>query len=320
MSRTTKIWLGIAVVLILIGGLLFVGVMSMLKWDFTKLSTTKYETNEYVISEDFSSIAVNTETANIVFVPTADAACSVTCYEQTNMKHTVSVKDGVLTVEVVDTRKWYEYVGINFTSPKLTVTLPAGEYTALTLHTDTGSVEIPKELSFGSMELSGHTGKMTNRASVVGNMKIQTTTGGIRVEGVSAGSLALSVSTGAIYVSDVAVSGEASINVSTGKTVLTRVTCGSLTSKGSTGDLHMEDVIATDRFSIERDTGDVRFTHCDAAEISVRTDTGNVKGSLRTPKVFDVHTDTGRKEYPNTATGGRCEIRTDTGNIQITLD
>lgn len=320
MSRATKIWLGIAVALILIGGFLFVGAMSMLKWDFTKLSTVKYETNEYVIGEDFSSIAVNTETATVVFVPTTDATCSVMCYEQTNMKHTVSVRDGVLTVEVTDMRKWYEYIGINFTSPKLTVAIPAGEYAALTLHTDTGSVEIPKEFSFESMDISGHTGKITNRASVTGEMKIQTTTGGIRVEGVSAGSLALSVSTGAIYVTDVRVSGNASVNVSTGKTVLTRVTCKDLTSKGSTGDLHMEDVIATGRFSIERDTGDVRFTHCDAAEISVRTDTGDVKGSLRTPKVFDVHTDTGRKEYPNTVTGGKCEIRTDTGNIQITLD
>lgn len=320
MSRTTKIWLGIAVALILIGGLLFVGVMSMLKWDFTKLSTVKYETNTHEISEGFSSIAVNTETANIVFVPTADAACSVVCHEQTNMKHAVSVKDGVLTIEVVDTRKWYEYIGISFTSPKLTVTIPAGEYASLALHTDTGSVEIAKDFSFESMDVSGHTGTVTNHASVAGEMRIKTTTGGIRVEGTSAGSLALSVSTGAIYVSDVAVLGDASFNVSTGRTVLTRVTCGSLTSKGSTGDIHLEDVIASGRFSIERDTGDVRFSHCDAAEISVCTDTGDVKGSFRSPKVFDVHTDTGRREYPNTVTGGTCEIRTDTGDIQITLD
>ena len=81
----------------------------------------------------------------------------------------------------------------------------------------------------------------------------------------------------------------------------------------------MEDVIATQSFDIERDTGGVTFTFCDAEQITVETDTGNVKGSLLSDKVFTVDTDTGRVNVPQTQTGGRCEISTDTGNIIIEI-
>lgn len=44
MSRTAKIWLITAASLVLVGCVLFVGVMSTLAWDFTKLSTVRYGT------------------------------------------------------------------------------------------------------------------------------------------------------------------------------------------------------------------------------------------------------------------------------------
>ena len=72
-------------------------------------------------------------------------------------------------------------------------------------------------------------------------------------------------------------------------------------------------------FSIERSTGDVRFTDCDAAEICVKTDTGDVTGSLLSDKVFITNTDTGSVNVPETISGGKCEIITDTGDIKITI-
>ena len=59
----TKIWLIAATVLILIGAILFVGIMTALKWDFGKLSTTQFESNNYSIEEDFNSISINSTTA-----------------------------------------------------------------------------------------------------------------------------------------------------------------------------------------------------------------------------------------------------------------
>ncbi|MBQ3893898.1 MAG: DUF4097 family beta strand repeat protein, partial [Clostridia bacterium] len=77
--------------------------------------------------------------------------------------------------------------------------------------------------------------------------------------------------------------------------------------------------IASGRFDIERDTGDVKFDRCDAAEIKVETDTGDVTGTLLTEKVFITKTDTGKVSVPSAASGGRCEIETDTGDIKISI-
>jgi len=75
----------------------------------------------------------------------------------------------------------------------------------------------------------------------------------------------------------------------------------------------------TDEKQEESDTGDVKFDGCDAAEIFVETDTGDVKGSLLTDKIFIVQTDTGSVDVPKTATGGKCEITTSTGDINISI-
>ena len=50
MSKGVKIWLIIAACLIVVGAIIFTGVMSVLKWDFKKLSTAKYQTNTYQIT------------------------------------------------------------------------------------------------------------------------------------------------------------------------------------------------------------------------------------------------------------------------------
>lgn len=319
MRTRTKVWLIIAASFVLVGGIIFGGVMSMHKWDFTKLSTVKYETNDYEITESFKSISIITNTADVVFVPSENSKTSVVCHEQKNMKHSVTVQNGKLVIEVVDTRKWYEYIGINFGTPKITVYIPQGEYGALFVKSSTGNVEIPTEFKFENIDILESTGNVTNYASASENIIIKTSTGNIRVENVSAGTLDLSVSTGGITVSNVTCEGNVKINVSTGKTNLTNIECKNVMSNGNTGAISLKNVIAAEKFSIERSTGDVKFDGCDAAEIFVKTDTGDVTGSLLSNKIFVVEADTGSVDVPKTATGGKCEITTDTGDINISI-
>ena len=319
MRTRTKVWLIIAASFVLVGGIIFGGVMSMHKWDFTKLSTVKYETNDYEITESFKSISIITNTADVVFVPSENTKTSVVCHEHKNMKHSVTVQNGKLVIEVVDTRKWYEYIGINFGSPKITVYIPQGEYGALFVKSSTGNVEIPTEFKFENIDILERTGNVTNYASASENIIIKTSTGNIRVENVSAGTLDLSVATGGITVSNVTCEGNVKINVSTGKTNLTNIECKNVMSNGNTGAISLKNVIAAEKLSIERSTGDVKFNGCDATEIFVKTDTGDVTGSLLSNKIFVVEADTGSVDVPKTATGGKCEITTDTGDINISI-
>ncbi len=301
MRTKTKVWLIIAASLVLIGCILFAGVMTTLGWDFTKLATVKYETNTYEISEAFDGIFVNTDTADIHFAPSDNEICKVICYEPDNAKHSVIIQDGTLTIDVVAKKEWYDYIGVNFGSPKITVYLPKAEYASLFIKGSTADVEIPKDFNFKSVDIS-------------------LSTGDISIENISADNLDLTVSTGNVTVSNVICEGDTNIKVSTGKTKLTNIECKNFITSGSTGDISLKNVIAAEKLSIKRSTGDVIFDGSDAADIFVETDTGDVSGSLLTDKVFITQTDTGRVELPKTTTGGKCEINTDTGDIKITTN
>ncbi len=319
MRKKTKIWLIAATACVLAGGIVFGGVMTMCKWDFSKLSTVRFQTTEHVLENAYTDISIATDTADIVLVPADDANGSVVCYEQDKVQHTVAVRDGTLVIEVEDNRKWYEYIGISFHTPKITVRIPQGAYGALTIRCSTGDVEIPREFTFESVDVTESTGNVIHNAAVANTLKVKTDTGDIRVQNVFAGTLDLSVSTGKIEVTDVVCTQDARVHVSTGKTYITNLQCQNLISDGNTGDMYLTNVIAAQKFSLQRSTGDVRLDGCDATEIFVKTSTGDVKGSLLSDKVFITHTDTGRVNVPASATGGKCEITTSTGDIDVTV-
>ena len=281
MSKATKIWLTVAASLVLLGIIIFTAIMTVNHWDFIKLSTEEFETRTYEFNEDFNSILISTDTAEIVFLPSENDKCRVVCYEPDSGRHDVTVKDGKLSITWMVRKKWYEHIGITVGSPKITVYLPHNEYVSLSIKESTGDVSILNNFKFDSIDIA-------------------VSTGDINIENLTAGSIG--------------------IKVSTGDTFLTNVTCESLASTGSTGDITMSGVIASGKFSIERSTGDVKFDKCDASEIYVKTDTGDVGGSLLSEKIFFPESDTGKIDVPKTTSGGKCEITTDTGDIKIRIN
>jgi len=300
MRNITRRWLIAAAVLVVFGCILFAAVMTVYGWDVSALSTETYETNTYAVSEAFDGIRMETDTADIEFLLSSDGSCSVVCYEEATAKHTVKVIDGTLTVRVVDTRSWYDHINIMTETPKITVYLSKTAYAFLSIDESTGDVEIPKGFSFD-------------------RLNIEASTGDIRAEGVTAGSMEISLSTGSVTLADIACAGDLSIRVSTGDTNITDTVCGNLTSRGSTGMISMTNVFTEEMISIERSTGDVHFDGCDAAEIYVETDTGDVTGTLLSDKIFLAKSDTGSVDVPESTRGGKCEIITDTGDIRIEI-
>ena len=125
----------LATILTLTGLIMFGCVFVASGFDFSKLSAAKYDTATYEISEDFNSISIDTNIADINILPSDTDECRVVCFERQNSPHSVSVEDGKLTVKLVDNRKWYEYIEIfNFTTPKITVYLPADSYKSLSIY------------------------------------------------------------------------------------------------------------------------------------------------------------------------------------------
>ena len=320
MSEKTKHWLLAAGALVLLGCILFAGTLAAQGWDITKLSTTSFETNTYAVSERFRDIEITTDTADVAFAASEDGTCRVVCREAENAKHSVEVRNDTLTIENNPQNSWYARIGCSFDTPQITVYLPQTQYRALAISGSTGNADIPKEFAFECAEITLNTGSADFAASVSRTAKITTTTGNIRAQNISAGALELSATTGAVEISGVRCQNSLTANVTTGAVRMRDVSCGSLASSGDVGSITLENVVAAGAISIERSTGHVAFDACDAEELHVKTDTGSVTGSLLSDKIFFAESDVGSVNVPKTTTGGICEITTDTGAIEMTVE
>lgn len=318
MSKAKKNWLIAAAVLVAAGLLLFAAVMTVNHWDFSKLGTAEYETYTYKITEDFRSIEIYTETADLLFAVSEDGACRVDFYVPESVTHSAEVKNGTLTVQTSE-KNWNMEFGIHYQSPKVTVYLPKTAYALLSVEETTGDIEIPKEFQFESVDISLSTGDVGFCASASGAVNITATTGAITVEHGTVGALALSASTGEITVSGVTCQNELTANVTTGTVTVTDTACRNLVSYGTTGEVFLTRMLAAGKITVERSTGDVRFEAADAAELFVKTATGDVSGTLLTEKIFFAESSTGSIRVPRTTTGGTCEITTSTGDILIEI-
>lgn len=317
MLKSTKLWL-IAGALLMVSGLaLFVGAIAAHGWDFAGLSTARYETNTYEPDGVFDNIMIDVETTEIGFAPSGDGKCRIVCFESEKMKHSAAVQNGTLTIKTVDTRKWYDHIGVFFEKPRMTVYLPRDTYASLSIDTATGDITVPGDFSFRELKIEGDTADIECLASVSNVVEMRSSTGSITADGLAADAIRLATNTGRINVDSVVTSGNIDVETNTGTVRLTDVACADLTAESDTGTITLTNVLASGRILIENETGNVRFENSDAADISVRTSTGSVTGTLLSEKVFLTETSTGKVNVPKTISGGRCEIRTSTGSISI---
>ena len=295
--KKRTIWIIIALFCVIIGTIIFVSGMSKIDWDFKKLGSYNFETNAYEIVDEFNKIEINAKTANINFQLAEDGECKVVCYENKKEKHLTSVDNGVLKINYTNEKRWYDYLHILSNSPKITVYLPDLDNITLTIKVSTGDVKLPSDFTFESISISGSTSHVKCYASSINQTKIHVSTGDIIIENATAKNYDLHVSTGYVKI--------------------TNVNCENIVSTGSTGDIKLNNVIASQKISIERSTGKVKFYRCDANELKIITSTGDVEGTLLSDKVFIVKSSTGDIDVPSSITGGRCEITTSTGDIEV---
>lgn len=316
MMKATKKWLIAASALIVFGLLLFALTMCFAGWNFKKLETEKYETATHEITEAFENIQIRSDIADITFLPAEDGNCRVVCNEREGEGYAVSVTDGTLNISAPRERKWH--IGVAFDSDRITVYLPGTEYASLAIENETGDITIPGGFRFADMNLLVSTGDISSEAEA-GDVRIASSTGRICVENAAVGSLNLTTSTGKVTVKNLTCADDLKVGVSVGKIDLTDVTCKNMVSRGSTGDVSLCNVVVSETLSVVRSTGDITFRDCDAFEVYARASTGNIKGNFLTDKTFLAKSDTGSIDVPKTATGGKCELITDTGHIRITV-
>lgn len=300
MSKTTKIALLVAAVMVILGIAMVTGSLTALGGNYDAFATARYETQTYPLDRDFDRISIDTQTADIRICLAQDGQGMLEISQQEKLNHRVSVENGLLSVTLEDTRDWYDHISLfSVGESGMTLYLPEEDYEALMVKVSTGHVTLSEEM-------------------FIGDVRITATTGDIRLEKLTAEAVNVKTSTGRIALTSVTCVGDVDLAVTTGTTRLQGVWCEDLVTTGDTGDITVTDGTAN-TLSIIRGTGDVRFENADAGQILVETDTGDVTGTLRSEKVFVTETDTGDVRVPATTSGGLCQITTDTGDISIKI-
>lgn len=298
-----------------------------------------YDVNEHTLDEDFDNITLLLDTSDVEFLPAKDGKLRVVCYDKKNLNHRISVSRGELKIEIDDARRWYQKI-FNTCSPSITLYLPKTDFSALNVESDTGNLKVSSGFIFNSINIALSTGDVEiSGVECDGNFNIRVSTGDVALEDISCGRFesfgstgditvhnltakegaSIERSTGSIDLYNLNLAGNLDTRVSTGKSKLSSVTCDNFTSVGDTGNLEMSNVVAKGRLSVERDTGKVDFDGCDAAEVYIETSTGDVEGSFLTDKIVFARTSTGKIDVPKLTSGGRCEIETSTGDIEISI-
>lgn len=308
MRKVSKIMLLTATLLLLFGMALLACAGYISDLDYTKFGTVKYTENTHTVTETFDKISIDSDIADIKFLPAEEGVCKVECFEDTKGVHSVFTENGTLIIKLENTRRFYDFINITFSTPHITVYLPNEEYNSLCIETDAGDVTLPKNFTFQTVEIESDTADVICEAYITSSADIETDTGEITLSNISSDGVDFT-----------AASGNIKIKTDTGDINLFDITCSNLSVESDTGDVVLKNVRASGKITAKNDTGNIRFDKSDAAELYAETSTGDVLGTLLFEKIFFAESDTGDISVPKTINGGKCEITTVTGDIKITL-
>lgn len=163
------------------GILVLVGALSIgLGLASNKTGLSLYELHTYPVSEPFSSVSVQSAGFDVVFTVSDDDTCSVTCPENSRVRYDVRVADDTLCVEYsMSSSAWYEALLPSFgDSQTVTIRLPDCHYSALSVRSSSGNVDIPASCTFARVNVHTSSGDVVCLANTE-DVDISTSSGDV---------------------------------------------------------------------------------------------------------------------------------------------
>ena len=320
MKKATVILLVLALVMLILGSALVLVPIAKSGWDFSKLESNRYQTKTHEITDDFTNIYIDIQTADVAVLPSSDGGVRVVSHERINATNEVKVQEDTLSIALSDHTEWYDRISLfGFGEPSITIYLPVGDYEALSISLTTGDVSLASEFTFSSIDIDGTTGDIEVMASTTGKLSIHLSTGDAELTNVSASEIVIKGGAGEIELENISCKGAITLQNTTGEVSLSGVSAYSLSMHSTTGDLEMDRVTIADALLVEATTGGVSFRKLDAASIRIETGTGDVTGSVCKPMSFSASSTSGDIRVPSPEAGGTCQVKTTTGDIYITV-
>lgn len=237
-------------VLLLAGAGMFVAGMALENWNFDALNTVRYESRTWEEGETIGSIEIRYNYADICVEVDESADKIALSYpvrvdKDGNDLGYVTLEDEGGVLRVTENRQnsgwdwdWDWSFGVQVSSPRLVLTLPAREFESITLDADAGKIEV--------------SGVQCARLTLTADM------GAISLQNATCGSAELSANMGAIVAEGI-VCGTFSAQADTGSAQLRRMTCEQFTATTSMGNIELDGIDAQ-KLTLTADMGNITGT------------------------------------------------------------
>lgn len=335
--KALKIALIVAAALVATGIITLTVVAVASGFDAAHLGNVGYIDTTHDVGEAFHSIEIDSDSADILVVPSTDGTCRVVFHDMDSdsIVRSVGVVDGCLTVVRQD--KQPLRLSVSFTAPQLTLYLPGDTYDELEVDSGSGRIDISVALKLNEAELEASSGAVSASQLTVAHeldaetssgrlsladctaaeLRAHSSSGRVTLERVSCTDADVKTTSGSLGITDLTAGGKLECESSSGAQRLEAVRCGELKLKATSGSLHADDLIASGSLAAETSSGSIRLNGCDAAELELESSSGSIRGSLLSEKVYIATSSSGSVRVPDTRSGGFCRIRTSSGAIHF---
>lgn len=319
MKGSKKIALIISGILIIIGACVSVIALQMVDFNFKEMSTLKSVRNSYHINEKFLGVSIDDGACDVILSASTDDKCRVICDESDKLYHSVTVENNKLTIKSKDTRKWYEHIGFSWTEMKVTVYLPESEYDALNISVASGDIEVRGHLHFAEAKLSSASGDIIFSGNVEKSLSLKVASGDVKINNSFSERLDVKSSSGDIKISSFKSMGDMYLKCASGDIEITDAECINMKAESASGDIELSRVVATGHSDIETASGDIELSDCDSDSLWLKSGSGDITGTLLSEKIFYTDTGSGDIEVPHSSSGGKCEVKTGSGDIEFSI-
>lgn len=327
-------------ILLIFSGLLTVG------FDIARLLPKQPEEASHIIEDDFTDLTIRAGDTALSILPSKDGKVRIVSRDSADCKIMTSVEDGVLEIERIDTRLWYEKLFSFFpTRMSMTLYLPEREWGALYAKATLG-IKAEGDFLFESAILHAVSGDLVSDIDAKGDLAALLTSGDLKVSGRIGGVCTVRTTSG-----DVTVMGEMNgLNVMTvsGDINASNLTFGNEVSEDlvqqigltttsgdvylsagargiliqtSSGEVTCEDAISEGRFEVSTISGDISLDRCDGGDLDLRSTSGEIDCLFLTKKKFHASSTSGWVSCRGHDEGGApCRIVTVSGDVRVTVE
>ncbi len=217
------------------------------------------------VSNDFDKIHIYDVNNSVELLPSEDGKCYIECYDSKKVSHDINVENDVLTIDLVDSRQWYEMLSFSeLEKNKLTVYIPQKEYGEISIKTVNGSISADEDLKLNNLYAESTNGSLSLDAQLNGNIDLRTVNGDIESKGINFAGIISAEST----------NGNISILGENASELYTKTVNGSITAKIEVKEIAQLDTV----------NGDIFIDGLRAGKYDTHTVNGNVYGKSKQNK------------------------------------